>query len=136
MFIQLFRQFKTDRFTMGQMVIDGNHFCWTMEDVERIIGENCQGKIPHETCIPKGTYTVILSFSNRFQKYMPEVLNVPCFSGIRIHSGNLPEHSDGCILAGFEKTTGAISQSRAAFAELMKRLRAVEKKEKIILTIE
>ena len=48
--------------------------------------------------IPAGTYELKKTWSPRFKKLLPEVLNVPERSGIRIHRGTLPEHSQGCIL--------------------------------------
>ena len=48
--------------------------------------------------IPAGTYPLDLTWSPRFKKLMPEVLDVPDREGIRIHLGSVPEHSQGCIL--------------------------------------
>ena len=48
--------------------------------------------------IPAGTYPVDRTFSLKFQKMLPEIQNVPERSGIRIHRGTIPEHSQGCIL--------------------------------------
>ena len=48
--------------------------------------------------IPEGTYPVERTWSPRFKKFLPEIQNVPERSGIRIHRGTLPEHSQGCIL--------------------------------------
>ena len=48
--------------------------------------------------IPAGTYELKKTWSPRFKKVLPEVLNVPERTGIRIHRGTLPEHSQGCIL--------------------------------------
>jgi hypothetical protein len=48
--------------------------------------------------IPTGTYELKKTWSPRFKKMLPEVLNVPERSGIRIHRGSIPEHSQGCIL--------------------------------------
>ena len=48
--------------------------------------------------IPAGTYPVEYTWSPKFKKPLPELLNVPERSGIRIHRGTLPEHSHGCIL--------------------------------------
>ena len=48
--------------------------------------------------IPEGTYPVERTWSPRFKKFLPEIQNVPDRSGIRIHRGTLPEHSQGCIL--------------------------------------
>ena len=48
--------------------------------------------------IPEGTYKVERTWSPKFKKFLPELIDVPDRSGIRIHRGTLPEHSKGCIL--------------------------------------
>ena len=48
--------------------------------------------------IPEGTYPVERTWSPKFKKFLPELVDVPDRSGIRIHRGSLPEHSRGCIL--------------------------------------
>lgn len=52
------------------------------------------------SCIPKGTYTCKWTFSLRLLKYTYELQNVPGRAGIRIHSGNYFNDTDGCILLG------------------------------------
>ena len=48
--------------------------------------------------IPDGTYLVSVTYSPRFQKNLPLSDKVPGRSGIRIHTGTIPEHSKGCVL--------------------------------------
>ena len=48
--------------------------------------------------IPEGTYQVERTWSPKFQKFLPEILDVPNRFGLRIHRGSIPEHSKGCIL--------------------------------------
>ena len=48
--------------------------------------------------IPAGTYPVERTFSRKFHKFLPEILDVPDRYGIRMHRGTKPEHSQGCIL--------------------------------------
>ena len=38
---------------------------------------------------------------------------------ILIHSGNLPEHTEGCTLLGFTKTERGVFDSRAALKEFL-----------------
>lgn len=120
--------------TYGKLYINGTYFCETIEDEERA------QKVMHETAIPKGTYKVILSFSPRFQQRMPLLLNVPNFTGIRIHYGTTDDSSSGCPIVGRTRGTykgqPAVFESRVAFKALMERLNAADKKEAITITVE
>jgi hypothetical protein len=51
-----------------------------------------------EFIIPEGKYELKMTYSPRFKKMMPMVDGVKGRSGIRIHTGTIPEHSKGCIL--------------------------------------
>ena len=107
---------KTDISTIGELYIDGVFQCYTLEDIERDV------KIKSETAIPKGKYKVMITLSNRFKKYMPLLLNVPNFEGVRIHSGNTNHETEGCILVGQTRSKDFIGQSRKAFDKLFKKL--------------
>jgi len=48
--------------------------------------------------IPVGIYEVKVTYSPRFKRMLPMVMQVPGRSGIRFHRGTKPEHSKGCIL--------------------------------------
>ena len=48
--------------------------------------------------IPAGTYPIAVTWSPKFKRMLPLVLNVKGRSGIRFHRGTKPEHSRGCIL--------------------------------------
>jgi hypothetical protein len=115
--------------TIGELLIDGEWFCWTLEDRVRA------QKIKHETAIPAGEYIVEINLSARFKERMPLLLNVPQFSGIRIHPGNDHADTSGCILVGFSRTGSRIAQSRAAFDELMHRMEATYPNELISIEI-
>jgi len=80
--------------TIGKLYLDGELFSWTLEDVVRPEWI----KIPKHTAIIKGEYKVTTSYSNRFKRIMPELLNVPQFTGIRLHGGNTHLNTEGCIL--------------------------------------
>ena len=110
------RSFKGAEYTIGKMWIDESYFCDTLEDTVRK-GEKVYGK----TAIPAGTYKVKKTFSPRFQKILPEILNVPGFSGVRIHAGNTAEDTDGCILLGLNKVKGKVINSQDAMAWFMDR---------------
>lgn len=50
------------------------------------------------SCIPKGTYKLAVTYSNKFKKDLIQILDVPNRAGIRIHPGNSIEDTTGCVL--------------------------------------
>ncbi|MFR1619632.1 DUF5675 family protein [Megamonas funiformis] len=132
--LKLNRIFLGSSATIGELLVNDKHLCDTLEDRVRPEGEKIYGK----TAIPEGIYEMVLSYSPRFKKILPEILNVPNFTGIRIHCGNSSADSSGCILVGTwdGKKEDWISDSRKAFDELMSLLQeATDKKEPITITI-
>jgi hypothetical protein len=97
MILKLYRyRYNTegDRNIIGHLYIDGEFFAHTLEDEKRAEGVKVYGK----TAIDDGVYEVKLTYSPRFKRLMPLLLNVPRFSGIRIHGGNDSGDTLGCIL--------------------------------------
>jgi hypothetical protein len=91
--------------TIGELYIDGEFFCDTLEDKNRDTNKNGnfdneEQKIYGETCIPYGEYKVELTYSPKFKRVLPILQDVPGFSGIRIHRGNYIKDTLGCILVG------------------------------------
>lgn len=132
--LTLNRIFLGSSATIGELLVNDKHLCDTLEDRVRPEGEKVYGK----TAIPEGTYEVKLTHSPRFKKILPEILNVPNFSGIRIHTGNSSKDTEGCILVGTwdgEKEDW-VSDSKVAFNKLIPLLQeAVDNKEEITITI-
>jgi len=134
------RRKKTKLSTISDVTIDGVFFCFGLEDVDRGLKQSDDidviktKKVFAQTAIPAGRYEIIINFSNRFQQYMPLLLNVPGFEGVRIHPGNKAANTEGCLLLG--QTVGAdfVGNSRLAYRSFLPKLRAVEKKEKIFIT--
>jgi hypothetical protein len=128
--LTLIREPTCEGFTRGELLLDGVPECFTLEDQVR------DAKIPGQTAIPAGRYRVVLTHSPRFKKVLPELLNVPGFKGIRIHSGNDASHTEGCILVGQRQGKAAVFESKQAMLELMAALdSAVEGGEQIWITI-
>lgn len=120
--IKVERVQRDEDVTIGVLTIDGSDFrCFTLEDpVREVPGVPVnEWKIPGETAIPAGTYEVQITYSPRFNTPLPLLLRVPGFEGIRIHAGNLARHTEGCLLVGIGREAKAITQSRAAMAELL-----------------
>ena len=115
--LTLYRKWFTDISTTGVLFIDGEFFCYTLEDVVR------EQKIYGKTAIPYGKYDVVITYSPRFKKNMPLLVNVPNFEGVRIHAGNTANDTEGCILVGKSKGQDFIGGSRKTYEELMERIK-------------
>lgn len=90
--------------TIGDLDVNGVPFCVTLEDTVRpdpnpTTPQN-EAKVYGKTAIPAGRYKVDITWSPKFGKMMLAILEVPGYTGIRIHSGNDPEDTLGCVLVG------------------------------------
>ncbi len=114
------RKWSVKDATLGELFLDGEFFCYTLEDVVRPLSQKVDG----ETAIPTGTYRVVVDWSPRFQKNMLHILDVPGFLGVRIHPGNAAKDTDGCLLVGqtVDLSTGTIGNSRIAYERLFRKL--------------
>ncbi|HJD94705.1 MAG TPA: DUF5675 family protein [Bacteroides togonis] len=121
--LTLTRTEKTKDYTMGHLEIDGEHFCDTLEPTWRDLGPGRPGhKIAGRTAIPDGRYPVAVTWSPKFKKWLPLLLHVPQFEGIRIHAGNTPDDTEGCILVGLRVKPGKVLDSRLWEHRLVRRL--------------
>lgn len=132
MLIKLHRRYLGD-YTIGSLFIDGKYFCDTIEDKVRDLNKdgdlNDEGeqKVYGETAIPYGTYKVELSMSPKFKRFLPMVLDVKHFTGIRIHRGNTAEDSSGCIILGENKIKGKVINSTGYEIALVRMIKSVIK---------
>lgn len=94
---------------LGNLFANKHFFGYTLEDVVRDLNrdgdlaDTGEAKVHSLTAIPAGRYEVKLTPSKRFKRILPEILNVPGFSGIRIHGGNAHVNTEGCILIAKNK---------------------------------
>lgn len=128
-------------YTIGKMYINGKYYCDTLEDTVRDLNQNGkfdgnEQKIYGQTAIPYGTYRVLWTYSPRFKKYMPELKDVPEFSGVRIHAGNTNVDTLGCILVGQNKQVGKVINSKATVDIIYPIIRKACQTEKVFITIE
>lgn len=119
---------NTPRCTIGALRVNGTFECYTLQDAvrEKAGVPVAEWKIKDKTAIPSGTYPVILNNSKRFKREMPLLVNVPGFDGVRIHSGNTDENTEGCILVGMDMGEERIGKSRIAFDLLFSKLLAAK----------
>ena len=128
----LTRHARRADYTIGRLEDEnGKKICDTLEPIWR----NYDGgelKIPKKSAIPEGSYRVVVTKSQRFQKYLPLLVGVPGFEGVRIHAGNTSRDTEGCILVGQNLQVGKVLWSRITLEKLMK---LIENEKEIYLTI-
>lgn len=151
--IKIVRSHKKDTYTIGKCLINGVYFSDTIEDTDRGLSDDMNTstikklKVYGKTAIPTGTYTVELTYSNRFHNRKwckpykgkcPQIMNVKGFDGVRFHPFNTAEESLGCIAVGRNLKKGMVLNATSYFYKLMDDyiLPAVNKGEKISLVIE
>lgn len=104
--------------------------CYTLEDrVREVKGKPvAEWKIQGQTAIPVGRYQIKKTWSNRFKRETLQLMDVPGFTGIRIHAGNTHPDTEGCLLPGTDISenliTGeqAVTRSRDAVAKVESRI--------------
>ena len=102
-----------DKYVIGRLYIGNIFFCHTLEPQLGACGSS-------KGCIPAGVYKMAMSWSPKFQKMLPILFDVPNFEGIRIHAGNAPSHTQGCILLGDNTSVGLVSNSAARVNEFIR----------------
>ena len=117
------REYFGDTFTVGKLYKDDQYIGYTLEDkVREVIGAPVETwKQFGNTAIPTGTYKVLITMSNRFKMKLPQLLDVPGFSGVRIHTGNSSADTEGCILVGsvWDGKSDWVGGSKTAFSPLL-----------------
>ena len=127
-------------YTIGRLYVDGNYFCDTLEDTVRDLNkngkfDNGEKKVYAKTAIPYGTYEIKWTYSPRFKKYTPQLINVPSFEGIRIHAGNTRADTEGCLLLGENKQVGKVINSRATINKFYPLIKEACSKGKVTIEI-
>lgn len=148
------RKWKKPDYVIGQMFIDGEYVCDTLEDTDRGLTQSMKevtirrDKVYGKTAIPTGRYEIDMdTVSPKFGKkafYMevcdgkvPRLKNVKGFDGILIHGGNTASDSNGCVLVGQNKQKGMVLNSRETFKKMYSILKSAhDKGEKIWIVIE
>ena len=103
-----------ETYTIGRLSLDGLYLCDTLEDKVREVDDDQCGpfyKVQDETAIPRGRYQIIVNQSPAFKRKLPLLMNVPFFTGIRMHRGNHENHTSGCILIGENRVVGKLVNS-------------------------
>lgn len=125
-----------DDSTVADLYLDGVWECATMEPEIPVNGKALSGPV----CIPPGTYDVLITWSPKFKRRLPLIINVPGRDGVRFHPGNKPDDTAGCVMTGEKVIHVAgvpfLTHSSDAFERFFARLDAAELRgEKNILEV-
>lgn len=146
--LKLIRKEFTELSTIGELYVNDVFNCYIVEDKDRglkdimSLAEIVAHKVHGKTCIPYGSYKVIVTKSERFSAmkgkpvYLPILLNVKGYEGVRIHIGNRPEDTEGCLLPCSAKSKDSGTGSTVAFNKLNDMINnALKVGENVIITI-
>ena len=128
----------TPEATLGELSIDGDFTCYTLE---LPIKDGLPG-----SAIPDGRYPVVLAPSPKFELStdpcvatyageIPHLYHIPDRTNILIHWGNDEADTEGCILVGTSRSDAFVGNSRLAFSQLMEKLRAVPSADTTFITV-
>ena len=118
------RAFKKRGYTISRVFLDGKrfgdgkNFCNCLEDEDRNLSDSMTTeqiwklKKKGSTAIPTGRYKVEMTYSPRFKRDLPLLIGVKGYEGVRIHSGNTSDDTEGCLLFGRNDKIGMVSNSR------------------------
>ena len=130
---------KKDDYTIGRLYIkktvldeysageELEYVCDTLEPQWRDYAKGAR-KIKGKSAIPEGRYPVVITYSQKFKQWLPLLLGVLNFLGVRIHAGNTVKDTQGCILVGLNLKKGMVLNSRK-YLKIVKE-KIVEAKEK------
>lgn len=120
--------FKGENYIISNMYLNGDFFTNIIEDQIRDLNNDGdlndpgEKKVYGKTAIPKGIYTLVLSYSPKFKRILPRILNVPHFEGILIHNGVDEKSSAGCLILGDNKVKGKVVNSKKRMEEFIQKL--------------
>lgn len=137
--IFIIRKYKKADYTIGKLYVNGQFLCNTLEDTDRHLYQGqplanlASMKIAGKTAIPTGTYRLQVPESPKFGRELIEIMDVPGYTGVRIHRGNTAEDSAGCILPGINNAVGRVNDSTKYELQLTKLVK--DEKEMAYITI-
>lgn len=94
--IHIYRFLGLSDRTLGFFMVNSGFMGYTLEDTHRQPGIKVDG----QTCIPAGSYNVVMHYWEKHSLWKPMLENVPGFAGILLHGGVKPTDTEGCVLLG------------------------------------
>jgi hypothetical protein len=114
----LIRDTFTENSTIGELFINGERFCDTLENPYLDNQRNI-------SCIPEGEYPVRLRLARESatREYLHLLVqDVPNRDYILFHRGNFPKDTSGCILVGQGTQQDVVNNSTLAMDLVMKEI--------------
>ena len=154
--ILVYRKYKKADYTIGNISIDGEWICNSLEDADRGLHDGMEEwmirnkKIPTKTAVPTGRYEVLMDIvSPKFSKKdfykevcggkLPRLKDVKGFDGILIHVADGPRGADlleGCIGVGRNTIKGGLTDGKETFKKIYSMMKeAHDRGEKIFVNI-
>ena len=114
--VKILRLERTDKATIGSLLVDGRVIGNTLEEPWR-------DNEPNISCIPEGFYPMVLEWSPSKGRLLWTIKDVPDRFYVRIHTGNTVDDTEGCPLPGSKVGSlhgkRAVLESRLAFKLFM-----------------
>jgi RNase P/RNase MRP subunit p30 len=133
---------RGETFRAGKLLMNNKFFGYTIEDKDRgltqsmSLEEISKIKVYGKTAIPTGRYEICMTYSNRFKRFMIQIMNVKGFDGIRMHIANSAKDVEGCVGVAYEDSSdGFAGNSAKAVEKLEKDIELALKKEKVWITM-
>ena len=114
----LIRDTFTEESTVGELFINGERICDTLENPYLDNQRNI-------SCIPEGEYPVRLRLARESatRDYLHLLIqDVPNRDFILVHRGNFPSQTQGCLLVGLGTQQNVVNNSRLAMDLLIKEI--------------
>ena len=141
----LLRKYLQENYTIGKLFDEQDYICDTLEDKVRELhdlnhdgdfDEEGEGKIYGRTAIPCGRYRIKLTYSPKLKRTLPFLVDVPGYTGIRIHGGKNENWTEGCVLVGENKIKGGLINYKYWETVVIQRIQShIKRKELIFITI-
>lgn len=137
--LEVVRRWPSATACEGELLLDGAHECWTLEDPSRglrsdmPLAEILRLKVDGETAIPTGRFPVERYASPKHGPDTLQLVGVPGYVNAQVHAANKAEELRGCISVGLDPGAHEddwIGRSRQALdalkAKVVPRMRAGE----------
>lgn len=124
------RKYHNDDYTIGKLYNGMGYLCDTLEPSTRGLNNKTwtgpKIKLAKErygsVAIPPGRYPLLITKCPELGKWLPLLVGVKAFKGVRILAGNGPADTRGCILPGYNRQRGCVLESTTCLGAIMRLL--------------